>query len=214
MPDLDFHIEGAEALAYAAVPTLLFQLRIDDRLRDPVRSIMLNAQIRIAPRQRTYSPDEQERLRDVFGTPDRWAETLQSLLWTHVVHQIGPFTGETMVDLPVACSYDLEVAGAKYFHGLEDGEIPLEFLFSGSIFYAGARGLQIEQIPWDREAQFRLPVRLWRQMIDHYFPGSAWFRLRRDAFDRLSAYKAQHGLLTWEAAIERLLDRSEEGVRR
>ncbi len=217
MPDLEFYVEGAAVAEYAAVPTLLFKLRIQDRQGDPIRFIALTTQIRIAARQRAYSPEEQARLRDVFGTPDRWSETLNSFLWTHVVYQVGPFTGETAVDLPVTCSYDFEVAGAKYLHGLQEGEIPLEFLFSGSVFYAGEHGLQVVQIPWEKEAQFRLPVRLWREMIDRYFPGSAWLRLRRDTFDRLGAYKAERGFLTWEAALDSLLDRAgeraEEGVR-
>ena len=43
--------------------------------------------------------------------------------------------------LPVPLTYDFEVATAKYFHGLEDGEIPLLLLFSGTIFVKGETGL-------------------------------------------------------------------------
>ena len=41
----------------------------------------------------------------------------------------------------------------------EDGEIPLEFLFGGTVFYAGAGGgLQVQPISWAAEARYRLPV--------------------------------------------------------
>lgn len=42
-------------------------------------------------------------------------------------------------------------------------------------------------------------------MMEHYFPNSAWLRLRKDVFDQLYAYKAQQGLPTWEATLENLL---------
>jgi hypothetical protein len=115
--------------------------------------------------------------------------------------------------MPVPCTYDFEVVSAKYFHALGDGEIPLEFLFSGTIFYRGADGaLQIVQIPWEKEAQFRLPVCVWQQMMAQYFPNSAWLRVRRDTFDRLYAYKVCTGLPTWEAALEQLLRASTGGM--
>lgn len=210
MPDLAFQVESAEILAFAAVPTLLFKLRIENHEGEPVRSVVLNTQIRIATTQRHYRSEEQARLREVFGEPHRWATTLNSLLWTHTTLLVPSFTGSVIVDMPVTCTYDFEVVSAKYFHALEDGEIPLEFLFSGTIFYRGQPGvLQIVQIPWEKEARFRLPVSLWKQMMEHYFPNSAWLRVRKDTFDRLSSYKVRKGLPTWEAALEGLLRETE-----
>jgi hypothetical protein len=215
MPDLDFGVEGAEVLEFAAVPSLLFKLRIENLQEEPIRSVALNTQIRIAATQRHYDAAEQERLLEVFGEPSRWKDTLRSLLWTHTVLQVPPFSGSTVADMPVPCTYDIEVVWAKYFHALEDGEVPLEFLFSGTVFYAGQDGrLQVERISWEKEAEFRLPVRLWKEMIEHYFPNSAWIRLRRDAFDRLYDYKVRKGLPTWEAAVEALLHASEQEVER
>ncbi len=215
MADLDFAVEGAEVLEFAAVPSLLFKLRIENLEEEPIRSVALNTQIRIATTQRHYEAAEQERLLEVFGEAHRWGNTLQSLLWTHTTLQVPPFSGSTVVDMPVACTYDFEVVGAKYFHAIEDGEVPLEFLFSGTVFYAGeGGGLQIARIPWEKEAQFRMPVRVWKEMMEHYFPNSAWIRLRRDAFDRLYDYKARRGLPTWEAAVEALLRASEQEVER
>ena len=180
MPDLNFEVVDAEVLSFAAVPSLLFKLRIENGGEEPIRSVALNTQIRIAATQRHYDAAEQEMLLELFGEPHRWGETLRSLLWTHTVLQVPPFSGSTVVDMPVPCTYDLEVVAAKYFHALDDGEVPLEFLFSGTVFYAGEGvGLQVARISWEKEAEFRLPVRLWKEMMDHYFPNSAWIRLRR-----------------------------------
>jgi hypothetical protein len=215
VPDLDFGIEGAEVLEFAAVPSLLFKLRIENLEGEPVRSVALNTQIRIAATQRHYEVAEQERLLELFGEPHRWGNTLRSLLWTHTTLQVPPFSGSTVVDMPVTGTYDLEVVAAKYFYALEDGEVPLEFLFSGTVFYAGEDGrLQIARISWEKEAEFRLPVRLWKEMMERYFPNTAWLRLRKDAFDRLYNYKVSRGFPTWEAAVESLLSASEQKVER
>ncbi len=215
MPDLVFGVEGAEVLEFAAVPSLLFKLRIENLEEEPIRSVALNTQIRIAATQRHYDPAEQERLLELFGEPHRWGSTLRSLLWTHTTLQVPPFSGSTVVDMPVPCTYDLEVIGSKYFYALEEGEVPLEFLFSGTVFYAGADGrLQVARISWEKEAEFRLPVRVWKEMMEHYFPNSAWIRLHKDAFDQLYNYKVRRGLPTWEAAVEALLRASEQEVER
>jgi hypothetical protein len=215
MPDLDFRVENAEVLEFAAVPSLLFKLRIENLEQEPIRSVALNTQIRIATTQRHYAATEQERLLEVFGEPHRWRNTLRSLLWTHTTLQVPPFSGSTVVDMPVPCTYDLEVAGAKYFYALEDGEVPLEFLFSGTVFYAGEGGrLQVARISWEKEAEFRLPIQVWKEMMERYFPNSAWIRLRKDAFDRLYDYKVRMGLPSWEAAVEALLRASEQEVER
>lgn len=213
MPDLDFTVEGAEALTFAAVPSILFKLRIENLGEEPIRSVALSTQVRIAATQRHYDATEQEQLLEVFGEPHRWGSTLRSLLWTHTTLQVPPFSESTVVDMPVTCTYDFEVVAAKYFHALEDGEVPLEFLFTGTVFYAGdGGGLQIDRISWEKEAQFRLPVRLWKETMEHYFPNSAWIRLRRDAFDGLYDYKVRKGLPTWEAAVEALLRASKQEV--
>ena len=213
MPDLDFSVEGAEVREFAAVPSLGFKLRIENLGGEPIRSVALNTQVRIAATRRHYGAEEQVLLLELFGEPHRWGETLRSFLWTHTVLQVPGFSGSTVVDMPVTCTYDLEVAATKYFHALEDGEVPLEFLFSGSVFYAGeGGGLQVDRISWEKEAEFRLPVRLWREMMGHYFPNSAWLRLHRDAFDELYDYKLRKGFPTWEATVESLLRASEQGV--
>lgn len=210
-PNLKFSIEEAGPLDYAAVPTLRFGLRIDDSAGVTVRSVALNAQVRIAATRRRYDKRDEGRLVELFGQPDQWARSLQSLHWTNVPLQVSAFNESTTVDIPVPCTYDLEVSATRYFHALEGGDVPLEFLFSGAAFYAGEGGaLQVAPIAWDCDADFRLPVSVWRETMDRHFPGGAWLRIDRDRFDRLHAYRARHTLLTWEAALDSLLDQAEE----
>jgi Family of unknown function (DUF6084) len=207
IPVLTFQVRDAAAERYSAAPTLNFALRVERTGGGPVRSILLDTQIQIAARRRPYSEGEQAWLVELFGTPDRWATTLRTLLWTRTTLVVPPFSDSTEVNLPVACSYDLEANAANYLSGLEDGEVPLELLFSGSVFYAGPGGmLQTARISWEQEAEYRLPVRVWREAMDRHFPDSAWLRLGRPAFDRLRAYKAEHGLRTLEDAVQRLLE--------
>jgi hypothetical protein len=210
LPELDFNIDGAEALAFAAQPTIVLKLRIVARGGEAVRSVSLGVQVRIAATLRAYAAVEQERLLDLFGEPSRWGQTLKSLLWTTTSVQVPAFRGQTVVDLAIPCTYDFEVVSAKYFDALQDGPVPLELLFSGTVFYVGDVGLQAEQIGWDKQARFSLPVQVWQDVIRLYFPNSAWLRVHKDTFDRLYLYRMRNALPTWEAALERLLSASEQ----
>ena len=215
MPDLNFSIEGAAAVPYAVSPTLAFKLRIaaTDGAQ-LIHTVALRCQIQIDVARRRYTPDEQARMRDLFGEPERWGQTLRPLLWTHANIVVPGFQGDALADLPVPCTFDFNVAATKYFDGLSDGEIPLQFLFSGTVFYADEfEALQIAPISWEQEAKFRLPVKVWRDMMEAYYPNTVWLNLHRDVFDRLNEYKTQHGIPTWEQALERILD-SEEVVSR
>ncbi|MBK8901649.1 MAG: hypothetical protein IPM53_10735 [Anaerolineaceae bacterium] len=213
MPDLDFCVEQAAVRPYAAAPTLQFKLTIQNHTPEKIHSVMLKVQVQIVTTQRHYNGQEQAQLLELFGTPERWGKTLKNLFWTQTVVLVPAFNGRTTLDVDIPCTYDFDVVSAKYFHALDDGVIPLEFLFSGTLFYAGPMGLQAEQIPWDKEAAFRLPVALWQEMMAHYFPDSAWLRLRQDVFNRLFQYKAARSLPTWEAALAELLDGAVVGER-
>lgn len=208
-PELGFTVLGCEPLPHAAAPTLRFSLAIDAG-GAAVRSVMLEVQVRIAATQRSYSESEQAQLGDLFGAPHRWKDTLRGLLWTHGTVVVAPFEGATVVDLLLPCSYDFDVAAVKYLAGLQDGEIPLDLLFSGTVFYAGAGGaLQVNRISWNAEAAHRLPVRVWRETMDLYFPDSAWLRLDRETFERLVAFRARRALTSWEAVLDALLSLEE-----
>jgi hypothetical protein len=205
-PKLDFEVVDVEPLAPAAAPTLSFRLRIDAGGQE-IRALALNVQLRIDAARRPYDEGERERLFELFGRSDDWGRTLRSLRWTTLSTNVGPFSGSNIVELSIPCTYDFDVAASKYLHALGDeGEVPLELLFSGSVFFAGAGGaLQVAHVPWDREARFSLPVRVWRQAVEQAFPGTAWVRVRRDLFDRLQAYKSNRAFLSWNAALEELL---------
>lgn len=205
MPDLEFAIEEVSATRNAATPQLSFRLLITNREPEPIHSVALRAQVQIEPVRRRYSTAEQEQLKELFGEPERWSESLHPLLWANLNVNVPGFHGKTVVDVAVPCTFDFNVAVTKYSYGLESGEIPTSMLFSGTVFHAGRMGLQIAQIPWDRDASYRLPVRVWKEMMDSYYPGTAWLCLRRETFDRLREYKARHGSHTWEQAFERLL---------
>jgi hypothetical protein len=214
MPGLTFSVEGAEAIPFAAAPTIGFRLRVVNPDQSQViRSVALRCQIMIEASRRHYDSKERAGLRDLFGEPDRWSQTLRSLLWTHVSVSVPAFSGSVVSQIPVPCTFDFNVAAAKYFHATEREDVPLCFQFSGTVFYAAADGaLQIDQIGWDKESRFRLPAKVWREMMDHYYPNSAWLRLRLDAFERLYEYKRRRGMATWEEAVESLIPLEKEAA--
>ncbi len=214
MPDLEFTVEGAEAVPYSATPMLALKLRLrNNSASEHVASVLLQAQIQIEAARRNYTPGEQERLLDLFGEPQRWSQTLRNTLWTHATINVPGFEGETCADLPVPCTFDFNVGTTKYFHALQDGTVPLCILFSGTVFCDdNDRGVQISRIPWSKEARYKLPVQVWKDVMDAYYPNTAWLTVRRDVFDSLHQYKMRNGLATWEEALEVLLGRSRQGA--
>jgi Family of unknown function (DUF6084) len=202
-PALAFRVSDAGPADSTAAPALRFDVGIEASA--PVRSLMLDVQVRIALRRRTYDPATRDRLREVLGDMHAGAHAPDSLLWTRATLLVGEFAERTVAQLVVPCTYDFEVASAKYLMALRDGAIPLDLLFSGTMFY-GDGALQAARIPWDCEAAHRLPVAAWRAAMDRFFPGSAWLRVRRDSLERLAAYKLAHAHLTWDDALAALLD--------
>jgi Family of unknown function (DUF6084) len=204
-PELSFSIAGAARVEHAAVPTLRFDLRVDSDT--PVRSVLLDVQLQIAARRRGYEERAHDRLFELFGPVADWGTTLRTLPWARVTLVVPAFSESTVVGIDVPCSYDLEVAASRYLDALEDGEVPLEFLFSGSVFYAEDGRLQTTRLSWEKEAEYRLPVRVWKETMERYFRGTAWLRLRKESFDRLSAFKSRNALATWDDALDALLER-------
>jgi hypothetical protein len=214
MPDLAITVASVEVVPYAAAPALAFQLRVVNKdAAEAIHTVVLRAQIQIEVAKRRYTAEEQAGLRDLFGTPDRWGQTLKPLLWTNASAVVPQFTGETTVDLQVPCTFDFSVATTKYFNGLEDGEIPVLLMFSGTVFYADEEGaLRVAPISWDKETKFRVPLKVWKDMMDAYYPNIAWLCLRRDVFEELHQYKVANGIPSWEQVFERLL--ADQVVRR
>lgn len=208
MLDLDFEVTGLEAVSRGLTPLLQFKTRITTSR--PVQAMLLTAQIQIMAPQRAYSPAEKEKLLELFGTPDRWGQTLRNQLWTISNATVGAFETATETSLPVPCTFDLNVAATKYFHALDGGDVPLQFLFSGSTFYAGENGgLQVSRISWNKECTYRMPTQAWKDLMEEHFPNSAWLYLRRDVFDKLWEYRRRQGLATWEQTLEQLLQATE-----
>jgi len=205
MTELVFDCTGARPDRYAVTPAMNFLLRISETSGESVEAIALRCQIRIEPARRKYTPAEAERLGDLFGETERWAETLRPIQFTQVAVMVPRFTGSTEIELPVPLSYDLEIGATRYFAGLDGGEVPLLLLFSGTLFAMSGGRIQAGQVPWSKEAAYRLPVSLWREAVDAHFPNSAWIRMSRPVMDELLRYKSRRALPTWDATIESLL---------
>ncbi|WP_330255860.1 DUF6084 family protein [Nocardia sp. NBC_00565] len=197
---------------YAVAPTLSARIGIASLGEDPVHAIALRAQVRIEPYRRAYTDEESAGLVDLFGPRERWQDTQRSFLWMHCTTMIPGFNGGTEVDLPMPCTYDFEVTGSKYLHALRGGTVPLIFLFSGTVFIKGQTGFAIQQIPWDREDKFDMPVSVWHDLVAAHFPNSGWVRLSKDTLDALAAYKSGHGMLGFDDAVTHLLASSNEEI--
>jgi len=203
--DLSFAVLEIRPEPYAAAPQLTARLQLTEGTGAEVHAVALRCQVRILPQRRGYGSVEETGLLDLFGERGRWPTTLKSFLWMQCSTMVQGFTGSTEADLPLPCTFDFDVAAAKYLNALHGGEIPLELLFSGTVFTKGQTGFTVEQVPWDREASYQLPVAVWRTLMDQYFPNAGWIRLDRGILAALGRYKSSRGLTSWEAAVEGLL---------
>ena len=208
MADLTFDCIGARPERFAVVPSMSLTLKIAETTGQRVDAIALRCRIRIEPARRRYSPAEAERLNDLFGDTERWAETLKPMQLTTVSTMVPGFTASIETDLPIQFSYDLEIGSTRYFAGLEGGEIPLLLLFSGTVFGSKDGKLAVQQVPWSKEAQYRLPLSTWREAIDVHFPDSAWIKMSRSTLDDLLRFKNRQALPTWDATLSALLERT------
>lgn len=205
MTELAFTVLDAQPEPHAAAPGLLFRVRVSEPTGAAVHAIALRAQVHIEPQRRRYAATEADQLTDLFGTADRWSQTLRPFLWTHLSTTVPGFIGSAEFDLPMPCTYDFEVAGSKYLHALADGEVPLVLRFAGTVFTRGTTGFGVEQVPWHLEAPYRLPVAVWRAVMDTWFPGGGWIRLDRETLDALVRYRSARGLTSWEHVVGELL---------
>ncbi|MBF6213285.1 hypothetical protein IU433_24445 [Nocardia puris] len=194
---------------YAAGPVLSARVGIAALGEEPVHAIALRAQVRIEPYRRSYTDEEGAGLVDLFGPRERWQETQKSFLWMHCATMVPGFSGGAEVELPMPCTYDFEVSGSKYLHALREGTVPLVFLFSGTVFIKGHSGFAVQQVPWDREDKFDMPVSVWRDLMAAHYPNAGWVRLHLETVEALAAYKSSHGLLGFDDAVNRLLAQEE-----
>ena len=208
MPDLSFQVEGAEVVANAATPLLAFKLRLTDaNPEQTIHTVALRCQIQLEVTRRKYT-------RGRSGAPARSVWRAQPL---------GPDPAKSFVDA--------RQSGRAFVHRERRWSIfpclalsismwrrpnismvwrteKCRFACSSAArFFMPARegGLQVAPISWDKEARFKLPVKVWRDMMESYYPNSAWLCLHKDAFDRLYQYKVRHGIPTWEEALESIV---------
>ncbi len=205
MTELVFDCVGVRAELWSVGPTMTFLIKVAETAGEAVHGIALRCQIRIEPVKRKYSDAEGEKLYDLFGERSRWGDTMKPMQLAFAAQMVPSFTGSAEIELPVPFTYDFEVATSKYFHGLEDGEVPLIILFSGTVFVKTDEGFRVEQVPWHKESTFRLPVATWREMMDAHFPNSAWIRIRRDTMDALSRFRSDQALTGWDETVDALL---------
>jgi len=209
MAELSFDCIGTKVDRYAVVPALSLVLRISETSGQRVEAIAMRCQIRIEPARRRYSAVEAKRLNDLFGDTERWADTLRPMQFSTVATMVPGFSGAIEIELPVTFTYDLEVGSARYFDSLEAGEIPLRLLFSGTVFTVADGRIQVQQVPWSKEAAYRLPVPVWREAIDAHFPNSAWIKMSRETLEELQRFKSAHALPTWDLTLDALLKRAD-----
>ncbi|MCW2539946.1 MAG: hypothetical protein JWN95_1671 [Frankiales bacterium] len=205
MSNYAFSLLDVFAEPYAVAPQLTARLRVQEFTGQLIHAIALRCQVRIEPQRRRYDEAEQDGLRGLFGERDRWMDTLKPFLWMQCNTTVQGFVDATEVDLVLPCTYDFDVVGSRYLHALDAGTVPLTLLFSGTVFTRGSNGFGVEQVPWDCEARYDLPVPVWRQMIESYFPNTGWLRLDRDVLRSLADYRARQGLTTWDETIQSLL---------
>ena len=208
MAELAFDCIAARPDKFALAPSMSLSLKIAETTGQRIDAIALRCQIRIEPARRRYTAAEADRLNDLFGDTQRWADTLKPMQLTTVSTMVPGFTGSIEIDLPIQLSYDLEIGSTRYFAGLDGGEIPLLLLFSGTVFGSADGKLAVQQVPWSKEAHYRLPLSIWREAIDAHFPDSAWIKMSRSTLDELLRFKNRQALPTWDATLSALLERA------
>ncbi|MCW2762173.1 MAG: hypothetical protein JWR85_2374 [Marmoricola sp.] len=208
MSDWTFRVLDITPATYAAAPALTARLRISERTGVQVHAIALRCQVRIEPQRRGYDGEEGEGLRALFGDRDRWSETLKPFLWMQCNTTVQGFTGDTDADLELPCTYDFDVTGSRFLHGVKSGSVPLNLLFSGTVFTRGEHGFGVLQVPWDCEARYDMPISVWQEMLAKFFPYQGWLRLHHDVLASLGDFRARHGLVSWEETVKTLLARA------
>ncbi|WP_369829712.1 DUF6084 family protein [Mycobacterium sp. E2479] len=212
--NVSFAVLDVSAEPYSVSPILTARVEVTASGDDPVHAIALRCQVRIEPLRRSYSDAEAAGLTDLFGGRERWASTQRTFLWQHCATMVPGFTGHTTATLPLECTYDFEVAAAKYLHALRDGALPLQFLFSGTIFVKSERGFSVQQVSWDCEDNYAMPVTVWRDLIAQHYPNSGWIRLSHETIAQLADYKSSHGMLDFDHAVTSLLEVTDREVTR
>ena len=156
--DLDFTCVDIVADRYAAAPTVVLKMQATERGGQRVHAVALRCQVRVEPVRRSYGAGEAAKVVDLFGDRDRWGSTMQPMQLAFLAQVLPTFTGSCDFELVLPMSYDVEVAANKYLAALEEGEVPLILLFSGTVFSGALGSLSVQPVPWHKETQVRMPV--------------------------------------------------------
>lgn len=207
VPAPEFAVTGAAHLPFAAAPTMRFDGAVAEPEGVEVQSIALTAQVMIDPARRGYDPETRERLAELFGPPASWAPSTSGLAWARVAAAVPGFTGSAAFTMEVPCTYDLEVAAAKYFYAVHDGLVPLSFHFNGNVFYRDEQGrLMVVPVTWSSTAQYSMPIATWRAMIAEHYPGGGWIRVDDETLAALNERRGARGLSSFDACVRELLE--------
>ena len=211
-PDVEFEVLGARPVRWAATPMLELDLQVSETTGRRIYMIALTVQLMIDPARRQYDDKARSQLIELFGAPERWAVTTRSLVWCKLDVLVPAFSERVSVPVPISCSYDQELAAAKYLHSLPDGEAPLALHFNGTIYYEGDEGaLQMVLVPWTKSIDYRMPVSVWRETVEHFYPNTGWVALRSETLEALARAKLERGLPTFDACVRSLLEEGERG---
>lgn len=209
IPEPEFQLLGARPTRWAATPGLLLDLQVSEPHGRPVYMIALRMQLMLEPARRSYDAATHERLLELFGAPERWAVTTRSLVLAQLDVLVPAFTGSITVSVPLPVSGDLELAAVKYLYSLPPGDVPLAAHFNGTIYYPSETGgLQMVLIPWATSIDFRMPIDVWRETIEHYYPNTGWLSLRSATLEALTREKLRRRLATLDDCVTALLEES------
>jgi hypothetical protein len=207
VPAPELEVIGAAHVPFSAAPTMRFAALAREPDAIPIQSMGLSVQVMIDPARRGYDPATRARLAELFGPAERWAPSTSGVVWARVAVTVPAFGGEAAFGIEIPCTYDLEVAAAKYFYAVQDGAVPLSFHFNGTVFYRDWGGrLQMTPISWSTTARYSMAVSAWREMIAAHYPGGGWVRVADDTLARLHERRALRGLASVDEVLRELLE--------
>lgn len=209
VPSPEFAVLDARPDRSAGVPTLKFNLDIAETSGLQVYTIALHVQVHLEPARREHDEETRARMGELFGPSERWSTTAGTVPWMAVDALVPSFTGRTTFSLTFPCGYDHEVAATRYCSALRGGVVPLDLHFNGMVYHRGPEGtVQMVLIPWSAVTRYDLPWDIWEDAMRGYYPTGGWVALETDTMQRLTAYRAEHGLKSYEQVVNQLLEES------
>lgn len=206
-PEPEFAVIATRSMRHAATPTLIVDLQVSENSGRQVYMIALRVQVMIEPARRDYDAPTRERLLELFGPPERWSVATTNLVFAQLDVLVPAFTGSVTVPVSIPCSYDMELAATKYLRALPDGAAPMAVHFNGIVYFPAENGgLQMSLVPWSTSIDFRMPVSVWQETIEHYYPNTAWLGVRSQTLESLQREKLRRGLPTLDACVSALLE--------